>query len=362
MVVRPPCYRNTHVIPIFVSLLCANILQAIASMMDLQWLMDGAVEAGRFCGAQGGLKNGGNVASAVWSAALSVHVFMLLFLRRGMTNRTCIVLIASGWIFVGFVVAIGPLAIQKAEESSYFGPSGYWCWITHEYPEEQMLLEYFFEFLSAACSIILYTAIVLRVRGNLIIANDKWRLRFVPHGERWLLSVSRDYTDNAMMSVAARMVWHPIAYTICLLPVAVARFISFDLRAVPFWVTIFADFIFNMQGFVNVVLVMCTRHLIPDTTMLPMFVPRKVIDFSSSEAYGITPFTLPQPAAEVPEGQEKNLPDVPSHTQLECIEVHSTNADLTRNESTRSGSSISSVDSRMPLFQRWKRRFSFRRA
>lgn len=57
------------------------------------------------------------------------------------------------------------------------------------------------------CSIVLYTVIVLRVRGNLTKMDGKWCLRFVPRGERWLLAISRDFTDTAMMSVAARMIW-----------------------------------------------------------------------------------------------------------------------------------------------------------
>lgn len=97
------------------------------------------------------------------------------------------------------------------------------CWITHNYYAEQTFLEYFFvcpscpsasqaltlskEFISAACSILLYTVILLRVRGNLTKMDGKWCLRFVPRGERWLLGISRDFTDTAMMSVAARMVW-----------------------------------------------------------------------------------------------------------------------------------------------------------
>ena len=126
MTLRPPCYRNTHVIPIFVSLLCANYLQAIASMMDIQWIMDGAVEGGSFCGVQGALKNAGNVAAAFWSVALSVHVFILLFLRKNMSHATCTALVVGGWSFVIFVPVIGVTAIQTTARGPYFGPSGYW--------------------------------------------------------------------------------------------------------------------------------------------------------------------------------------------------------------------------------------------
>lgn len=39
-----------------------------------------------------------------------------------------------------------------------------------------------------------------------------------------------------------------VAYTVCLLPVTIARFVSFGGHEVPFWATVLADFIFNLQG------------------------------------------------------------------------------------------------------------------
>ena len=57
--------------------------------------------------------------------------------------------------------------------------------------------------------------------------------------------------------------------------------------------TIFADFVFNMQGVVNVALLLATRRFVPDTAALPLFERRKRVSLSSPEAVGITPFYLP---------------------------------------------------------------------
>ena len=46
-------------------------------------------------------------------------------------------MIAAGWALVAFVVAIGPLAVQKKALGPYFGPSGYWyaaCYLTRSPP------------------------------------------------------------------------------------------------------------------------------------------------------------------------------------------------------------------------------------
>lgn len=88
---------------------------------------------------------------------------------------------------------------------------------------------------------------------------------------------------------------YPVAYTVLLLPVTIARFVMFSGRDVPFGATIFADFIFNLQGVANVILLLATRRLLPDTETLPIFSPRKRVSVSSPEAFGITPFVLPPP-------------------------------------------------------------------
>ena len=126
-----------------------------------------------------------------------------------------------------------------------------------------------------------------------------------------------------------------VAYTILLLPVTLARFYEFSGRDVPFGVTIFADFVFNLQGVVNVTLLLATRRYIPDTKQLEIFQPRKHISMSSPEAFGITPFVLPPPdadAAEKAEGSDAaTAPAHPEHTHRE------------------STSSFGSVDSQTPF-------------
>ncbi|KAH9852511.1 hypothetical protein C2E23DRAFT_730877 [Lenzites betulinus] len=295
--VRTLSLRNTRILPLFASLLIANILQAVGTLMNSKWAMDRTVVSGNFCRAQGGIKQAGNVAMALWSFTLSLHVFMLLFSRVAITKTLSWLLLFTGWYMVGFVVVIGPAAFETPARGPYFGPTGYWCWITSAYPHQQFFLEYFLEFLSAFLSFFLYTAVLLRVRGNLIRTSGRWSLRFVPHGERWVLAIRRDAVDGCMMHVAARTVWYPVAYAVLIIPITITRFLSFSGVDVPFGATIFADFVFNLQGFVNVMLLLATRRFLPETDALPILTPRKHVSVSSSEALGITPFFLPPPRA-----------------------------------------------------------------
>ena len=152
-----------------------------------------------------------------------------------------------------------------------------------------------------------------------------------------------------------------MAYTILLVPVTIARFVAFGGHDVPFRATIFADFVFNLQGVVNVALLLATRRFVPDTAALPLFEPRKRVSLSSPEAFGITPFVLPPRGADAAEkadaaeGQrgekegEQRPPAYVSDTAGARGPVEAAGAGLSRTDSTSSASSSSSAGSETPL-------------
>lgn len=119
----------------------------------------------------------------------------------------------------------------------------------------------------------------------------------------------------------------------------------------------------DSTGLVNVLLVLCTRHLIPDTSSLPMFAPRKVIEESSPEAYGITPYVLTRP----PERDvEKALPEPPSDDNGTSLsdksDGDSARLSLSTTETRLSMATVDTVGSTVPLVQKLKWiSFSFRR-
>ena len=144
MIFRVPAF-SVNIMPYFVSLLIANLLQAVGAMINAKWITERAVEAGALCSFQGGVKQAGNVGTALWyvmcdflsqkrnlrsfhrSFVLSVYVFRILFLRTMSSPVLRYVTLCIGWLAIVFVVAIGPIAIQTKERGPYFGPSGYWC-------------------------------------------------------------------------------------------------------------------------------------------------------------------------------------------------------------------------------------------
>ncbi|KAJ6572225.1 hypothetical protein B0H19DRAFT_1133019 [Mycena capillaripes] len=286
-------YGKTHISGYFRSLLLANAVQSFGTAMNFKWAADGGVEAGAFCSIQGGIKQAGNIATALWSFILALHLFNLLFLRAQSTKAGFWWTIVGGWAVVVLVVIIGPTAIQTRERGPYFGISGAWCWITSNYPREQIFLEYFLEYISAGFCIILYTSIFLRMRGNLVHQEGKWTLRFLPAGETWQLSLRRDLIDSSMLQAVHKMMWFPIVYTLLIVPITIARLTEFSGGRVPFWATVISDVIFNLTGFANVLLLVATLKLMPDVTQLPDFsTARQAIRKSLWVTNGITPFTI----------------------------------------------------------------------
>ncbi|KAJ6572008.1 hypothetical protein B0H19DRAFT_1132179 [Mycena capillaripes] len=290
-------YSNTHFLLYFYCLLLADGMQAFGSIMSLRWVQLGGVQDGPFCAAQGGLKQGGSIAAAFWTFSISLHLFNLLFRRYETGKLMSWTVVALGWSFVFTTVFLGPVAIEKKERGPFFGISGAWCWITHQYHLEQILMQYLFELLSIIFSAFLYTATLLRARGNLLKVDGCWKLRFLPAGESWKLEFGRDFTDSASLRLIQHMIWYPVAYGLLLLPIAAVRLTSFAGMDPPFVVTALAAFIFNLAGLVDVVLFFAMHRVFPEPESLPKFARRKTVDPAVIQ-YGITPFSLNGPVEE----------------------------------------------------------------
>lgn len=63
------------------------------------------------------------------------------------------------------------------------------------------------QILSLSVNFFMHIATWLRVRGNLLRVDGRWRMRFVPLGDSWQLSLGRDFTDSTMLRLAQHMIW-----------------------------------------------------------------------------------------------------------------------------------------------------------
>ena len=126
-------------------------------------------------------------------------------------------------------------------------------------------------FASAGFSLILYLLVFFRLRGNITVSGG-YKIHFhqrpkvrVGRTNAGAYIVTDDRrVESHLTTVGKQMLWHPIAYTLLVLPFAASRCSSFSGLSVPFPVTTFTAAVFVLGGFVNVVLFCTTRSVLPE--------------------------------------------------------------------------------------------------
>lgn len=262
-------FVRTHVAAYFVSLLFSDFIQALGSLMSIQWVMEHGITLGVPCTAQGAIKNGGNVGTALWSMVIAIHTFCILFLGFRPRDFALYGTLVGVWSLVGFIVVVGPAVVETSARGPYFGIAGIWCWITDPYQNERLLLEYLWMFSSAFISFVLYVLVFLKLRGNIVVSG--WRIRFRRRSSApsWDMQTGKDQIDAQTMGIARQMLWYPIAYIVIILPIAVVRYLEWMGHTMPEPILIFSDAVFLFSGFINTILFCTTRRILPAQNMIP---------------------------------------------------------------------------------------------
>lgn len=99
-----------------------------------------------------------DVGSAIWSLVctlplhsfissyiaqiIAVHTFNILFLEIAVHRNIMYMTLVAGWALIGCLVMGGPAAMDQVQNGPFFAISGYWCWISPEYPVQRIVLDY----------------------------------------------------------------------------------------------------------------------------------------------------------------------------------------------------------------------------
>jgi hypothetical protein len=62
----------------------------------------------------------------------------VLFLQLHIPRSVMWGVLTGGWLTIGSLVLGPPLTLNTKLNGPFFGISGYWCWITEEYPTERI--------------------------------------------------------------------------------------------------------------------------------------------------------------------------------------------------------------------------------
>ncbi|KAJ7497056.1 hypothetical protein FB451DRAFT_964683, partial [Mycena latifolia] len=260
-------FVRTHVAAYFISLLLSDLIQALGSILNARWIRDMAVVVGDVCVLQGVLKQIADVATAFWTLVIAIHTFALLFLELKPGRFVLLTTLIAGWSGIATIVIAGPAALDTAHHGPFYGISGYWCWISPQYTTSR--ITYVAMFMAAAFSFLLYSAIFLRMRGNIVVTGRRISIRWAG------INAWRGKQFDQALAIAKQMLLYPVAYTIIILPIAASRFSSFAGNDVPFEVTIFrrpciSAAVFLLSGIVNVTLFTTTRRVLPpDSFKIP---------------------------------------------------------------------------------------------
>lgn len=250
---------STHIHYYFVNLLVSDLVQALGGLLNIKWVIDAQVTEGALCTTQGMLKQLGDVGVAFSTMAIALHTLGVLVFGWKSPPRVALIVIAFIWVFLALIVGIG-MGVNK--DGRYYGNTRYWCWITAEYEEERIGLEYAWLYIAAFFNLIVYAFLALVIRGILVVNGFKIRYHRRRQTAEQMATDDNERTHSA--AIAWQMMFYPAVYCVTVTPIAITRWLDFDGKKVPFEWTVFASILFSASGLFNVLLFKFTRpKLIP---------------------------------------------------------------------------------------------------
>ncbi|KAG8781540.1 hypothetical protein FRC16_002836 [Serendipita sp. 398] len=289
-------FSRSHLAAYFVCLLFCDAVEAISSILNFGSVSKGMVTEDALCTVQAALKHFGHVGTALWLLVIAIHTFFLLFYQAPPPRWVFFSIFSGVWILVLVIMLIGPMFLSLEHGVPFYGRAGMWCWIRSEYTVERYALQYGLQFLSAIISLILYTLLFFRLRGNIHVEGWCFHFQRRPYPTTgsatilsptsspknpWRLSTSSQRTtsmvDPKVQIIARNMMLYPTAYMILLVPHTIVRFLTFSGHTtVPDGVILFTATVLMLNGLMDVILFILTR---PSATAGRYFLPRSLRTF-----------------------------------------------------------------------------------
>ncbi|KAH9052529.1 hypothetical protein EDB87DRAFT_1570443, partial [Lactarius vividus] len=220
-------------------------VQAIGGILNVRWAHDGVVTTGPYCTAQGIIKQIGELGVALLSLILTIHTFTTALWSIGAAARSfAFGIVAFTCLFVGLWVGIGN-GIHKNFEM----PTPYWCWIGPKYNEERLAGEYVWMWIALFASVVMYVLLHFWMKGHFSVDGEKW-YKFCP--------VKSD-VEYSKRRATLGILFYPLAYTLMVIPLSVARWLQFSHKKVPSAATFSGLIMFNLSGAINVLLFLIVR-------------------------------------------------------------------------------------------------------
>ncbi|KAF8580350.1 hypothetical protein K439DRAFT_1662820 [Ramaria rubella] len=280
---RPDMFIRKQIAVFLTCLLVSDLIQSVAGLTQLKWALENRIYTGRSCTIQAAALVMGDLGSTFWSVVIASHTFSGIAMNRHWPRWVMWVLVCTGWLFV-IILSNGkpfpmrrapfnsttafliPLGIVSAEKGPFFSIAGTWCFISSEYAVPRLLLHYIPLFLASSVILTLYVLIFFFLRGS---------IHFLPaEGPSFHLD---DVHSRQRVAIAKRMLWYPVAYITCVLPISITRVIAFHFKNVPEAAWIVGNFFLFSLGAVDSVIYASTR-----TVLRPWNISLRLSSFGSS--------------------------------------------------------------------------------
>ncbi|PVG02931.1 hypothetical protein CPB86DRAFT_811069 [Serendipita vermifera] len=247
-------FIKSHAGIYFVCMLLTTLLYSFGFLLSIIWAIEMKITFGSFCSIQAALKQFGNVATALWVLSIAVHTFVVVFLQISVKTWVGYVVFVGVWLLSGFICAAGPSFYVNDQMGPWYGISAQWCWTSDSYVIPRFITEYFWMFLAAGVSFLLYILLFLKLRGH-ISSEAKFSFKARP----------LNYDTSR---VAHQMLWYPIVYAVLVFPIVGCRIYEFrTAKKSNLEIKMGSAVVFTLSGLVNVILYTVTRNIIP----LPRF-------------------------------------------------------------------------------------------
>jgi len=148
-------------------------------------------------------------------------------------------------VFITFWVAIGASGVHK----NYETPTPYWCWISPKFPKERLGGEYVWMWIALFASAILYIPLYFWAEGFWSV-DEEYKFHWWNPDQR---------VEYVQRRAALGMLLYPVAYSLVVLPITIARWLQFSRHDVSSAVTFFANSMFYLSGAINVLLFLIIR-------------------------------------------------------------------------------------------------------
>ncbi|KAG8743477.1 hypothetical protein FRC10_011949 [Ceratobasidium sp. 414] len=143
------------------------------------------------------------------------------------------------WVILWGVVPIGTYSGLEPDEHGarlYYTPTPWWCWINGRYTPYRIVAEYLWLWIAGVGTVCLYVPsyIILRKNRKEFSPIEKAGQEDRPFDSQSHSSSNSSSNSNSNSSSSqksdnpAKMLYYPVAYTLCILPLSIMRWAAFS--------------------------------------------------------------------------------------------------------------------------------------